>query len=109
MGDTVGELYSHLKGEFRGDLLRPSDHEFSEAGRIWNGMVTRTPGLIARCVGVPDVQAAVRAARTLGVLTAVRCGGHSHAGFGSCNGGLVIDLYLMRQISVDELNRRARF
>jgi hypothetical protein len=109
MGNAVEELYSHLKSEFRGDLLRPGDHEFSEAGRIWNAMVARTPGLIARCFGVPDVQAAVGAARALGVLTAVRCGGHSLAGFSSCDGGLVIDLSRMRQVSVDEPNRRARF
>jgi hypothetical protein len=109
MGDEVKELYSLLKNEFRGNLLCPGDHEFSQAERIWNGMVARTPGLIARCAGVPDVQDAVRAARTLGVLTAIRCGGHSLAGFGSCDGGLVIDLSRMRQISVDEPNRRARF
>src|ERR1700732_1036291 len=109
MGNAVEELYSHLKSEFRGDLLRPGDHEFSEAGRIWNAMVARTPGLIARCVGVPDVQAAVGAGRALGVLTAVRCGGHSLAGLSSCDGGLLIVLSRMRQLSVDEPNRRARF
>ena len=85
-------MFSALKGEFRGDLLRPSDPEYDRARGIWNGMVARRPGLIARCADVPDVQAAVRAAAASGVVTAVRCGGHSLAGFSTCDGGLVIDL-----------------
>ncbi len=109
MSRVIEEVYSSLKGQFRGDLLRPSHAEFSEARRIWNGMVARTPGLIARCAGVRDVQAAVRAAIAAGVFPAIRCGGHSLAGFSSCEGGLVIDLTRMRQVNVDEANRRARF
>src|SRR5260370_12838859 len=109
MSTAIEEVYSSRNGQFRGDLLRPSHTEFSEARRIWNGMVARTPGLIARCAGVRDVQAAVRAASAAGVFPAIRCGGHSLAGFSSCEGGLVIDLTRMRQVNVDETNPRARF
>src|SRR5215470_13636375 len=109
MRTAVEELYMALSSQFGGDLLRPQDQGFSEARRIWNSMVSSTPGLIARCACVEDVQAAVLAANSLGVLTAVRCGGHSLAGFGSCHGGLVIDLCRMRQVSVDETKRCARF
>jgi len=72
-------------------------------------MASRSPGLIARCADVADVQAAVRAAAAFGVVTAVRCGGHSLAGFSTCDGGLVIDLSRMRQVSVDREARRGRF
>jgi hypothetical protein len=106
---AIEEVYSSLSGRFRGDLLRPGHPEFPEARRIWNGMVARTPGLIARCADVPDVQAIVRAASAAGIFPAIRCGGHSLAGFSSCEGGLVIDLSRMRQVSVDEQTRRARF
>jgi FAD binding domain/Berberine and berberine like len=106
---AIEEVYSSLSGQFRGDLLRPGHAEFPEARRIWNGMVARTPGLIARCADVPDVQAIVRAASAAVIFPAIRCGGHSLAGFSSCEGGLVIDLTRMRQVSVDEKNRRARF
>jgi hypothetical protein len=106
---AIEEIYSSLNGRFSGDLLCPGHAEFSEARRIWNGMVARTPGLIARCAGVPDVQAVIRAANSAGVFPAIRCGGHSLAGFSSCEGGLVIDLSRMRQVKVDEPNRRARF
>jgi FAD binding domain-containing protein/berberine-like enzyme len=109
MSGPIEEVYSSLNGRFRGDLLRPEHPEFAEARRIWNGMVARTPGLIARCASVPDVQAVVRAASTGGVFPAIRCGGHSLAGFSSCEGGLVIDLGRMRHVSVDETSRRARF
>jgi len=71
-------------------------------------MVARTPGLISRCADVNDVQVAVRSGFEIGVLTAVRCGGHSLAGFSSCDGGLVIDLSRMRQVTVDADARRAR-
>src|SRR5262249_867296 len=63
---------------------------------------------IARCADVSDVQSAVRAATAAGTLTAVRCGGHSLAGFSTCDGGLVIDLSRMRQGAVNPEERRAR-
>ena len=72
-------------------------------------MVARTPGLIARCADVSDVQNAVRAASEVGILTAVRCGGHSLAGFSTCDGGMVIDLSKMRDVTVDPEARRAQF
>jgi hypothetical protein len=109
MSSAIEDVYSSLKGQFRGDLLRPDHPEFSEARRIWNGMVARKPALIARCTGVRDVQIVIRSASAAGVFPAIRCGGHSLAGFSSCEDGLVIDLTRMRQVHVDEANRRARF
>jgi FAD binding domain/Berberine and berberine like len=109
MKSAIEETFSSLKGRFHGDLLRPHDPEFAHAQGIWNAMAARTPALIARCADVADVQAAARVAAAAGVLTAVRCGGHSLAGFSSCDGGLVLDLSRMRQVSVARETRRARF
>jgi len=108
MVEASEELYSSLHRQFKGDLLRPGDIGYEDAHAIWNGMVARTPGLIARCADVSDVQSAVRAAAATGILTAVRCGGHSLAGFSTCEGGLVIDLSRMRHVAVDPERRRAR-
>jgi hypothetical protein len=72
-------------------------------------MAARTPALIARCAEVADVQLAVRTATTAGVVTAIRCGGHSLAGFGTCDDGLVVDLSRMRAVSVDAQARRGEF
>src|SRR5579872_3254092 len=103
------EVYSALHTRFKGDLLLPGQSGYEDARGIWNGMVARTPGLIARCVDVGDVQTAIRAAAEVGILTAIRCGGHSLAGFSTCDGGMVIDLARMRQVTVDPDARRARF
>jgi len=109
MINVSDEVYSSLHQRFKGDLLRPADNGYEDARVIWNGMFDRTPGLIARCADVSDVQSAVRAASQTGILTAVRCGGHSLAGFSTCDGGLVIDLSRMRQVNVDPEARRAQF
>ena len=109
MSSGAEQAFASLKGQFRGSLLRPGDAEYAAARAVWNSMVAREPGLMARCADVADVQAAVRAAVAAGVPTAVRCGGHSLAGFSTCDGGLVIDLSLMRSVVVDPANRRARF
>jgi hypothetical protein len=109
MKTAIEDVFSSLRGRFHGDLLRPLDPEYTNAQGIWNALAQRTPALIARCADVGGVQAAVGVAATAGVLTAVRCGGHSLAGFGTCDGGLVIDLSRMRQVSVDGETRRARF
>jgi FAD/FMN-containing dehydrogenase len=108
MAEAIEEVYASLRRRFKGDLLRPGNREYEDARVIWNGMVARTPGLIARCADVSDIQAAVRTAAEMGVLTALRCGGHSLAGFSTCDGGLVIDLSRMRQVTVDADARRAR-
>jgi hypothetical protein len=109
MTKAIDEVFSTLKHLFKGSLLRPDDADYPDARRTWNGLVARRPGLIARCNDTSDVQAAVRAAGSSGVLTAVRCGGHSLAGFSSCDDGLVIDLSPMRKVEVFLEARHARF
>lgn len=109
MSGSVKELYSSLSENFRGNLLRPESDGYQEAGGIWNGMVAKKPALIARCADVADLQRAIRTAAAMNVLTAVRCGGHSLAGFSTCDGGMVIDLSRLRQVTVDANARRTRF
>src|SRR5690349_15402294 len=109
MSKAIEEVYTALKRSFQGNLLRPDDAEYSDARRIWNGLVARRPGLIARCNDSSNVQAAVRAASSARVAPAVRCGGHSLAGFSTCDDGLVIDLSPMRKVQVDKEARQAQF
>ena len=99
MATLLEDFCGAIRGEFKGDLIRQDNPEFAEASKIWNAMVARTPGAIARCADVADVRLVVRHAREAGILTAVRCGGHSLAGFGSCDGGLVIDLSRLRAVA----------
>jgi hypothetical protein len=97
-----------LEGSFRGQLVRPGDPTYDEHRQIWNGSISRFPALIARCAGVADVIAAVRFARDTGLPAAVRGGGHSFPGLSLCDGGIVIDLGLMKGIRVDPEARTAR-
>jgi hypothetical protein len=90
-----------LQDGFRGELLSPQDPGYEDARRVWNGSIDRFPALIARCAGVADVIAAVKFAKDNGLLVAVRGGGHSYPGYSVCDGGLVIDLSLMKGIRVD--------
>jgi len=97
-----------LANSFRGQLVRPGDPTYDEHRKIWNGSIDRSPALIARCAGVADVMAAVRLARDNGVVAAIRSGGHSFPGHSVCDGGLVIDLGLMKGVRVDPEGRTAR-
>jgi FAD/FMN-containing dehydrogenase len=93
--------YSALKATLRGDLILPADPGYNEARKLYNGMIDKKPGAIARCVDVADVMACVNYARENGTLLAIRGGGHNGPGLGSCNDGLVIDLCRMRGVRVD--------
>ena len=108
MATVSDEVYSSLHSRFRGDLLRPADGVYENVRSIWNSLTDRLPGLIARCADVNDLRSAVRVASELGILTAIRCGGHSLAGFSTCEGGMVIELSRMRTVVVDPETRRAR-
>jgi FAD/FMN-containing dehydrogenase len=96
-----------LRANFSGQLIEPRDAGYDEARKIWNGMFDKRPALIARCKSASDVSAAVNLARDSGMLLAVRGGGHNGSGSGSCDGGILIDLSLMKQVVVDPSKRRA--
>ncbi len=105
---ALDQAMTKLRGEFTGALLRPSDQGYDQARRIWNGAIDHRPALIARCAGDSDVRAAVRFGREQDLLVSVRGGGHQVAGHAVADGGLMIDLSLMRSVSVDQEARTAR-
>jgi FAD/FMN-containing dehydrogenase len=86
----------------------PDDAAYDEARKLYNAMIDKRPGLIARCVDVADVMACVNYARERGLLLAIRGGGHNGPGLGSCDGGLVIDLSRMRGVRVNPAARTAQ-
>jgi FAD/FMN-containing dehydrogenase len=93
---------------FSGQLLQAGDAGYDDARQIHNGMIDRRPALIARCLGVSDIIEAVNFARNAGLDIAVRGGGHNVAGNAVCEGGVMIDLSLMKGIYVDPKRRTAR-
>lgn len=97
-----------LREGIRGDVVDPADPRYDDARAVWNGDVDRRPSLVVRAVGAADVITALRFARDEDLEVAVRGGGHNVAGFGTTDGGLVIDLGRMRGVRVDPHRRRAR-
>src|ERR1700682_4163195 len=89
-----------------GEIILPDDARYPKARRVWNHAVNKRPAMIARCAGVEDVQRAIEFARNHELLTAVRSGGHSFAGHSVCDGGIVIDLSLMKLATVDPVHQR---
>jgi FAD/FMN-containing dehydrogenase len=94
--------------DFGGQQFRPGDNGYDEARAVYNAMIDKRPALIARCSGVADVIEAVRLAREKQLPLAVRCGGHSVAGKGVCDNGVLIDLSGMKGVHVDPSARVAR-
>jgi FAD/FMN-containing dehydrogenase len=101
------ERIDALAGAFSGALLQIGD-VYEEARRVNNGLIDKRPALIARCAGTADIVEAVQLARETGLEISVRGGGHNVAGRAVTEGGLMIDLSLLKGIHVDPAARTVR-
>jgi FAD/FMN-containing dehydrogenase len=97
-----------FRGAFNGSLVGPDDAGYDEVRAVHNGLIDKRPALIARCHNVADVRDAVNLGRDNDWEISVRGGGHNVAGRAVTDGGLMIDLSLMRGVEVDPARRRAR-
>jgi FAD/FMN-containing dehydrogenase len=108
MATEITGMETELRARMAGELVQPGDPAYDEARAVYNGMHDRRPAAIVRATGTADVAAAVTFASSRELPVAVRGGGHSVAGFGTVDGGVVIDLGRMRRIEVDVERRVAR-
>jgi FAD/FMN-containing dehydrogenase len=92
----------------RGVLIGRDHPDYNEARQVYNGMIDKRPLMIARCADAADVIVAVNFGRDNGLLIAIRGGGHSGPGLGTCDDGLVIDLSMMRGVRVSPEDRTVR-
>ncbi|MDF3051119.1 MAG: linked oxidase-like protein [Pseudonocardia sp.] len=99
---------AELREQVRGPVIEPGDDGYEEGRRVHNGMHDRRPALIVRAAATADAIAAVNYAREAGLDLAVRGGGHSGPGFGTSDGGVVLDLSLLNNVFVDRTKRTAR-
>jgi hypothetical protein len=97
-----------LRNAIAGPVLLPGEAGYDAARTVWNAMIDRRPAVIARCTTAADVSAAVLFGRERDVPVSIRGGGHNVAGTAVSDGGLMIDLSLMKGIQVDPQTRTAR-
>lgn len=90
------------------EVIVPDHREYDSRRAVWNAMIDRRPGAIVRARSVEDVRSVIRVAAEHGALLAVRGGGHSIPGLSTCNGGIVLDLSLLRRVDVDAMARTVR-
>ena len=97
-----------LARQLSGPILMPGDDGYDAARRVHNGLIDRRPAVIARCIGSADVADVLAFAVAEALEIAVRGGGHNVAGRAVCDGGMMIDLSLMKGTWVDPARRRVR-
>lgn len=100
--------FDTLRQQVRGDVVTKEDDGYELARAVYNAMIQRHPSVVVRAVNAGDVIAAVNFAREGRLDLSIRGGGHSVPGFGTCDGGVVIDLSRMRGVRVNPEKRTAR-
>ena len=110
-GQSVGidsAALAELKATLRGEILTESAPEYDAVRQIWNAAINRRPALIVRCATAGDIAQAIRFAKRHNALLSVRGGGHNHVGFAVADGGVMLDLSPLRDVTVDETQQTAR-
>ena len=97
-----------LGSTFEGELIWPADASYDEARALFNAMIDKRPALIARCANRDDVARVIGLARAHDVPVAIRGGGHNGGGLGSVDDGVVVDLSLLKSVSVDPAAQTVR-
>jgi FAD/FMN-containing dehydrogenase len=104
---TSRSLQDSLQHQIAGTVIVPGHADYDGARQVWNAMIDRRPAVIVRCAAPADARHALAFARETGLDVAVRGAGHNIAGTGVCDGGLVIDMSRMSEVTVDVRARRA--
>ena len=90
-----------FRAGLRGGVIEPHNKEYDDARKVYNGMISKRPRLIVKCMDVADVIRSVNFARENNILLSIRGGGHNAGGLGICDDGLVIDLSPIRYTRID--------
>ncbi|WP_409472964.1 FAD-binding oxidoreductase [Streptomyces sp. HC307] len=101
MSSKAHAALAALRDDLDGDVFAPWDPGYDDVRAVFNAMIDRRPAVIAQCAHKTDVVRAVRFGRDLDLNIAVRGGGHSVAGMGTNDAGLVVDLRRMHDVTVD--------
>jgi FAD/FMN-containing dehydrogenase len=105
--DLNKDAVESLRMSLQGPMILPGEDGFDQSRSVWNAMIDRRPALVVRCLGVADVIACVRFARSHNLLLCIKSGGHNIAGLATADGALMLDMSLMRGVWVDNRSRIA--
>ena len=97
-----------LASKINGRLVTADGPDYESARLVFNRAFDRHPALIIYCASPSDVARGLEFARSAGLPIAVRGGGHNRAGLSTCDGGVVLDLSIMDQVTVNAAGRTAR-
>jgi FAD/FMN-containing dehydrogenase len=93
---------------FQGRLIGVQDADYDDARAVYNAMIDKRPGMIARPATLEDIAKIVALGRDQDLPLAIRGGGHNGAGLGTVDDGIVIDLTMFKDIQVDPVARTVR-
>jgi FAD/FMN-containing dehydrogenase len=96
-----------LRATVTGQVIAPGDDDYDAARTVVSGAIDRRPAVIVRVANVPDIRSVIALARDTGLPLAVRSGGHSAAGHGATDGGIVLDVRDMKGLDIDVEGRTA--
>jgi FAD/FMN-containing dehydrogenase len=96
-----GTAFDALEGGLHGRLVRPRDAEYDAVRAVFNAMIDRRPAVVVQCLDPADVARGIAFAREHDLVLSVRGGGHNVAGHAVCDGGVMLDLSLMKGLRVD--------
>ncbi len=100
------EAYPALH-DIEGQVIQPGHADYDTLRTVFYGGIDRYPILIIRAANTADVVRVVTLARESGLELAIRSGGHSVAGHGTSDGGIVLDLRDMNRLDIDAEARTA--
>ena len=105
--DLKKDAIESIKMSLKGPVILPGEDGYDQSRSVWNAMIDRRPAFVVRCLGVADVIACVRFARSHNLLLCIKSGGHNIAGLAAADGALMVDMSLMRGVWVDNHRRIA--
>ncbi|HUF95370.1 MAG TPA: FAD-dependent oxidoreductase, partial [Acidimicrobiia bacterium] len=94
-------LVEMLGDRLTGTVVRPGDPDFETATLIWNGGITKRPAFVIRAATTDDVVEAIQFCVENDLEMSMKGGGHNIAGLALSDGGVTLDLSLMRDVEVD--------